>query len=67
MRKLCVIPEMSMFSSREEDVHVHPPPPPSPVPPFMDEVLSEETELIKWVGIFKVRIFWVGIFRGKIF
>ena len=37
------------------------------LPLFMDEVLSEETQLMKWVGIFQVRIFWVGIFRGKIF
>ena len=37
------------------------------LPPFMDEVLSEERELMKWVGIFQVGIFWVGIFRGEIF
>ena len=41
------------FLSREEDVHVH-------SPPFIDEVLSEERQLIKWVGTF-----WVGIFRGE--
>ena len=32
--------------------------------PFMDEVLSER-QLIKWLGIFLVRISWVGIFRGE--
>ena len=40
------------------------------LPPFMDEVLSEESEerqLMKWVGIFQVGIFWVGIFRVGIF
>ena len=31
--------------------------------PFMDEILSEERKLMKWVGIFQLRIFWVGIFR----
>ena len=31
--------------------------------PFMDEVLSEERQLMKWVGIFLVEIFWVGILR----
>ena len=30
------------------------------LPPFMDEVLSEERQLMKWVGIFQV-----GIFRGE--
>ena len=35
--------------------------------PFMDEVLSEERQLMKWVGIFQVGIFWVGIFLGGIF
>ena len=39
-------------------------------PQFMDEVLSEEKascnglELIKWLGIFQVRIFW-GDFPGE--
>ena len=28
------------------------------------EVLSEERQLMKWVGIFQVRIFWVVIFCG---
>ena len=32
----------------------------------MDEVLSEERQLMKWVEIFQVGIFWVGIFRGKV-
>ena len=31
----------------------------------MDEVLSEERQLMKWVGIFQIKIFWVGIFRGE--
>ena len=31
--------------------------------PFMDEVLSEERQLMKWVGIFLVEIFWVGLLR----
>ena len=31
--------------------------------PFMDEVLSEERQLMKWVGIFQVEIFWVEIFQ----
>ena len=35
--------------------------------PFIDEVLSEERQLMKWVGIFQVGIFWVGIFLGGIF
>ena len=34
------------------------------LPPFMGEVLSEEMQLMKWVGIFQVGIFWVGIFWG---
>ena len=29
-----------------------------------NEVLSEERQLMKWVGIFRVKIFWVG-FRGE--
>ena len=36
-------------------------------PPFMVEVLSEERQLTKWVGIFKVSVFRVGTFRGGIF
>ena len=35
--------------------------------PFMDAVFSEERQVMKWVGIFQVRIFWVGIFWGRIF
>ena len=31
-------------------------------PPFMDEVVSEERQLMKWMEIFQV-----GIFRGAIF
>ena len=42
------------FYSREEDVLVHSPP---PLPPFMDKVLSEERQILKWVGIFKVGLF----------
>ena len=30
------------------------------LPPFMDEVLSKERQLMKWVGIFQM-----GIFRGE--
>ena len=30
---------------------------------FMEEVLSEERQLTKWVGIFQVEISWVGVFR----
>ena len=33
------------------------------LPPFMNEMLSEERQLMKWVGIFQVEIFWVSIFR----
>ena len=29
-----------------------------------NEVLSEERQLMKWVGIFQVRIFWVAVFWG---
>ena len=36
------------------------------LPLLMDEVLSEERQLIKWVGIFQVEIFWVGIFQGGV-
>ena len=41
------------------------------LPPFMDAVLSEERQIMKWVGIFQVgifwvRIFWVGTFQGGI-
>ena len=36
------------------------------LPPLMDEVLSEERQLMKWVGIFQVGIFWVGIFQGGV-
>ena len=32
-----------------------------------NEVLSEESQLMKCVGIFRVGIFWVGIFRWRIF
>ena len=32
-----------------------------------NEVLSKKRQLMKWVGIRRVRIFWVAIFRGKIF
>ena len=28
---------------------------------------NEERQLMKWVGIFQVRIFWMGIFPGRIF
>ena len=28
-----------------------------------NKVLSDETQLMKWMGIFQVRIFWVVIFR----
>ena len=35
------------------------------LPPFMDAVLNEERQLIKWVGILHVRTFWMGIFRGE--
>ena len=31
------------------------------------KVLSEERQLMKWVGIFQGGIFWVGIFRVEIF
>ena len=32
-----------------------------------NEVLSEGRQLMKWVGIFLIRIFWVAIFRVGIF
>ena len=32
-----------------------------------NEVLSKKRQLMKWVGIRRVRIFWVAIFRGEIF
>ena len=33
-----------------------------------NEVLSEENQLMKWVGILRVGIFfWMGIFRREIF
>ena len=35
------------------------------LPPFMDAVLSEERQLMKWVEVFQVGIFWVEIFRRK--
>ena len=38
-----------------------------PPSPFMDEVLREERQLMKWVGIFQVEIFRVEIFSGGIF
>ena len=44
------------ISSREDDVYVHSP------PPFVNEVLSEEMQLMKWVRIFQVGIFPRGIF-----
>ena len=31
------------------------------------EVLSEERQLMKWVGIFQGGVWWVGIFPGGIF
>ena len=37
------------------------------LPPFIDAILSEVRQLMKWLGIFQVRIFWVGIFRKKNF
>ena len=33
--------------------------------PFMDAVLSEERQLMKWVEVFQVGIFWMEIFRRK--
>ena len=54
------------FLSREGNVHLNAPTT-SPPTPFMDEMLSEERQLIKWVGIFQVGIFWVGIFRRRNF
>ena len=30
-----------------------------------NKVLSEERKLMKWVGVFQVRISWVATFRGK--
>ena len=42
-------------------------PSPSPSLPFMDEVLSVERQLMKWVGILQVEVFWVGIFLVGIF
>ena len=33
--------------------------------PFMDEVLSERRQLMKWVEIFQAGIFRVAIFQGK--
>ena len=35
-------------------------------PPFMDAVLSEERQLMKWVRIFQVGIFWGGSFQGGV-
>ena len=35
------------------------------LPPSMDEVLSEERQLMKWVELFQVGTFWVAIFRGR--
>ena len=34
--------------------------------PFMDELLSEERQLMKWVGIFQVGIFWWEFSGGGI-
>ena len=36
------------------------------LPPFRDEVLSEERQLIKWVGIFPMGIILVRIFLGDL-
>ena len=33
----------------------------------MDAVLSEERQLMTWVGVFQVGIFWVGILQVGIF
>ena len=38
-------------------------PPPPPLQ-FMEEVLTRERQLIKWVEIFQVGRFWVEIFRN---
>ena len=38
-----------------------------PPRPFMDEVFSEERQLIKWVGIFQVGIFQGGSLMGRNF
>ena len=35
--------------------------------PFMDKVLNEERQLMKWVGMFPVGIFREGIFRGEFY
>ena len=37
------------------------------LPLFIDAVLSKESQLMKWVGIFLVKIFWVGIFWRELF
>ena len=34
--------------------------------PFMDELLSEERQLMKWVGIFQVGIFWWEFSGGEL-
>ena len=38
--------------------------PPPPIYPFIDEVLSEERQLMKWVGIFQFGNFLGGNFPG---
>ena len=35
------------------------------LPPCMDAVLSKERQLMKWVGIFQVRIFQGGFSTGQ--
>ena len=37
------------------------------LPPFMDAVLNEERQLMKWVRILQMGIFWAGNFRLGIF
>ena len=63
MGKIEAVLEISKIILPGRRMYMYAPPP----IPFMDELFSEEKQLMKWMGIFQVRIFWVGTFQGGIF
>ena len=69
MKNLLILPKFNEKTlSRSEDIKIFRPGRRIymyALPPFMDEVLSEERQLMKWVGIFQVEIFRGCFSRGE--
>ena len=61
MRKLKAILEMSKFFVQGGGCTC------TPFPHLWTQCSVEKEKFMKWVGLFRVRIFWVGIFRRGIF